>query len=92
MNKLISTSLAYTAFALISGCASNGMMKQDDMKAGTPMKGSGMEMKMMDANSDGMLSKEEFMKYHEAMFEKMKGDNGKVNIKDMQMMGDMMKK
>ena len=46
----------------------------------------------MDANKDGMVSKEEFMKYHEAMFEKMKGDNGKVNIKDMQMMGDMMMK
>ena len=54
------------------------------------MKG-GMDMKMMDANNDGMISKEEFMKHHEAMYEKMKkGSNGMVSLKDMQMMHDSM--
>ncbi len=66
-------------------------MTREARKESIPMKAA-EEMQMMDANKDGMVSKEEFMKYHEAMFEKMKGDNGKVNIKDMQMMGDMMMK
>ena len=55
----------------------------------------GMGMKMMDVNNDGMISKEEFMKYHESMYDKMKkGSGGMVSIKDIQMMMDdmMMKK
>ena len=61
------------------------------MKDGMGMK---MDMKMMDTNNDGMFSKAEFMKHHEAMFDKMKKDsNGMVSMKDMQaMMDDMMKK
>ena len=46
-----------------------------------------MDMKAMDMNGDGMISKDEFMKYHEAMYDKMKkGSNGMVSMKDMQMM------
>ena len=61
------------------------------MQGGAGMKG-GMDMKMMDTNNDTMISKEEFMKHHESMYEKMKKDsNGMVSIKDMQMMmRDMM--
>jgi hypothetical protein len=57
-----------------------GMM---DMKSGDGMMAS-MMMKM-DTNGDGMLSKEEFMKGHEAMFDSMKGPNGMISLKDMQM-------
>lgn len=59
---------------------------------GTPLK-KGMEMqhgkgaKMMDANGDGMVSKEEFMKHHEAAFDKMKkNSSGTVDMKDMEPM------
>ena len=62
------------------------------MNMGMGMK---MNLKMMDTNGDGMVSKDEFMKYHEAMYDKMKKDvNGMVSLKDMEMMnhGSMMKK
>lgn len=42
-------------------------------------------MSRMDANGDGMISKEEFMKAHEAMFDHMKGSNGMISLQDMQM-------
>ncbi len=99
MKKLISIGLvAVFLGAGLSGCAQDGMMKQDSMKGGMAMKdgmGMKMDMKMMDTNSDGMISKEEFMKHHESMYDKMKKDsNGMVSTKDMQMMMDgmMMKK
>ena len=98
MKKLISISLAAMLFAGLSGCAKDSMMKQDSMQGGMSMKegmGMKMDMKMMDTNNDGMISKEEFMKHHESMYDKMKKDsNGMVSTKDMQMMMDgmMMKK
>ena len=95
MTKLISPGVAALLFAGISGCAQDGMMKQDSMKGRIAMK-DGMGMQMMDVNSDGMISKEEFMKHHESMYDKMKKDsNGMVSMKDMQLMMDdmmMMKK
>jgi len=58
-----------------------------------------MDMNVMDTNHDGMISKQEFMKYHEKMWAMMKKNkSGMVNIKDMEMMhagmmqdGSMMK-
>jgi hypothetical protein len=95
MKKLISIGLVAVLFgAGLSGCARDGMMNRGSMKDGTG-KNMNMDSTMMDANSDGMVSKEEFMKHHEAMFDKMKKDsNGMVSMKDMQMMMDsmMMKK
>ena len=86
MRKLISISLVAMIFAGLSACA------QDSMKGGMAMK-DGMDMKMMDSNNDGMISKEEFMKHHESMYDKMKkGSNGMVSMKDMQTMMDMMMK
>lgn len=41
------------------------------------------KMSTMDANKDGMVSKDEFMKAHEAMFDRMKGANGMISLKDM---------
>jgi hypothetical protein len=44
-------------------------------------------MKDLDTNSDGMISKEEFVKHHEMMYEKMKKNSkGMVDIKDMEAM------
>ena len=88
MKKLISIALAAVFVgAGLSGCAQGGMMRQDGMKGG-------MDMKMMDTNNDGMISKAEFMNHHEAMYDKMKKDSsGMVSVKDMQMMmHDMMMK
>jgi hypothetical protein len=51
------------------------------------LKGEGGGMKMMDTNGDGMISKDEFMKHHEMMWEKMKKNNtGSVDMKDMEAM------
>ena len=87
MNKLLSILLGA---AFVSAAAS--VAAADDMKQGKGM-AMGMDMKMMDTNKDGMISKEEFMKHHEAMWEKMKKNkNGMVDIKDMNMMHDMMMK
>ena len=85
MKNLITTSLAALLAASLSGCAQDGMMRQGSMQGG-------MDMKMMDTNNDAMISKEEFMKHHEVMYDKMKkGSNGMVSVKDMQMMmHDMM--
>ena len=44
--------------------------------------------KMMDTNGDGMISKDEFMKHHEQMWERMKkNSDGMVDVKTMPMMG-----
>ena len=56
----------------------------DDMK---------MDPKIMDTNGDGMISKNEFMKFHEDMWAKMKKNkSGMVDVKEMQTMmsGSMM--
>ena len=85
MKNLMSRSLAAVLAASLSGCAQDGLMRQGSMQGS-------MDMKMMDTNNDAMISKEEFMKHHEAMYDKMKkGSNGMVSVKDMQvMMHDMM--
>lgn len=71
------------------GCAQHGMMKHEGAQG---MGGMASHMAMIDNNNDGFVSKEEFMKHHEAMFDKMKKDsNGMVSLKDMQAMHDRMK-
>ena len=57
------------------------------MKQKRAMHKGGMEMKSMDTNKDGMISKEEFMAFHEAKFDAMKKNkDGMVDVKDMSMM------
>ncbi len=41
------------------------------------------DMKMMDTNSDGMISKDEYMNYYEQKYGNMKQTDGMVNMKDM---------
>ena len=43
-----------------------------------------MDYKMMDSDSDGMISKDEYMTYHEQSYGKMKHTNDNVSIKDME--------
>lgn len=75
------------AFANEKGSAPGGMMGGGMM--GGDMKGMMnmmRHMQTMDANGDGMLSKEEFVKSHEAMFDSMpKNKDGLVSMKDMSM-------
>ena len=97
MKKLLSIGVAALVLVGVAGCAQDSMMKRDSMQGNMPMKeGMGMQMmKMMDTNGDGMISRDEFMKHHEAMYDKMKkGSNGMVSVMDMQMMMQemMMKK
>lgn len=41
------------------------------------------DSKVMDTDSDGMISKEEYTTHHEQAYGKMKQTNGSVSIKDM---------
>ena len=44
----------------------------------------GMELRAMDTNKDGMISKQEFMAFHEARFDAMKkNEDDLVDVKDM---------
>ena len=84
MNKLF--------FVIVSSalmCSSIPSIAADDMKCGHGM----MKMKNMDTDNDGTVSKEEFMKAHDAMWDGMKKNkDGLVDVKEMQMMHKGMKK
>lgn len=76
-----------TSVFFITGCsaiAANNKPDQSTMM-GKPNKMGDMmhHMKGMDANGDGVLSKDEFMKAHEAMFDSMKNKDGVVDMKNM---------
>jgi hypothetical protein len=59
------------------------------LMAGACVGAGAADMAMMDTNRDNMISKDEFMKHHEAMFDKMKKNGqGMVAVKDMQMSMD----
>jgi Ca2+-binding EF-hand superfamily protein len=84
MNKLF---FAVVSVALV--CSSVSAMAREDMKCGQGM----TQMKNMDTDNDGTISKEEFMKAHEAMWDEMKKNkDGLVDVKEMQMMHKGMKK
>ena len=79
MSKTLSILLGAALLAVTSASVA-----ADNMKPGAGMK---MDMKTMDRNGDGMVSKDEFMKHHEAMYDKMKKNkDGMVDMKDMGMM------
>lgn len=84
MNKLF---LIFVGGAL--ACSSFLSFARDDMKCGHGM----MQMQNMDTDNDGTVSKEEFMKAHETMWDGMKKNkDGLVDAKEMQMMHKGMKK
>ena len=63
--------MIYTIFAAVASAAS-------------PAFGADNTLKMMDANSDGMISKAEYMKHHERMWGILKKNNdGLVKLEDM---------
>ena len=85
MNMFASTLVA-TALMCATGFAfANDGMKHDGMHPG---------MAAMDANGDGMISKDEFMNFHQAQWDKMpKNKDGMVMMKDLEKMHqDMMMK
>ena len=74
--------ISILAMAAMLGAGASALAKDDMMMR--PM----MDTKMMDANGDGMISKTEYMAYHESMWMKMKKNkDGMVMVKDMGMMG-----
>ena len=78
--------------SLMTGLAIAGSVAATDVDDMHHCKGMGMEMKSMDSNGDGMISKEEFMKYHEAKFDSMKNSAGMLDMKTMGTMHEGMKK
>jgi hypothetical protein len=53
------------------------------LKRNGSMSHSDQEMKMMDTNNDGMVSKDEYTVYHEKMYDKMRQEkNGGVSYKN----------
>ncbi|GIZ50431.1 hypothetical protein [Noviherbaspirillum aridicola] len=79
------------AAALSTACGS--MHGHRDMQArhhGAGYGGHGGMMAGMDVNRDGKLSREEFMRAHEAMFDRMKGPDGMISLRDMPMHGQGM--
>ena len=81
MNQFINTIfVASLTFAAYSALAEDKTNTKDAMDGLTQNQ---MSSKIMDNNADGMVSKDEFMAYHEKKFSKMKQTNGAVSIKDM---------
>ena len=81
--------LLYIFVAMGVASVSISAVAADDVKP----QGMMMDMKAMDTNHDGMISKQEFMKYHEKMWAMMKKNkSGMVDMKDMEMMHDGMMK
>ena len=81
MRKLIAI-LCGTALLGLSSVA----FAQDKMKSDKPVadKAAAKDSMKMDANNDGMVSQDEFMNYHKAMWAKIK-----KNDKGMAMMADV---
>jgi EF-hand domain pair len=78
MKKLLYGTLGCALLGLsLSAVADDSMMMKHDQAM----------VKAMDTNNDGKISKEEFMAYHEKMWDSMKKDsNGMVDAKSMMMM------
>jgi hypothetical protein len=78
MNKFTSTLVAAALMCTTSFAFANDGMKHDGMHSG---------MAAMDTNGDGMISKDEFMNFHQAQWDKMpKNKDGMVIMKDMEKM------
>ena len=68
------------AWPLVNVLIAGYAIGRHDMSSGhvgMGMKSEQAMMTKMDTNGDGMLSKDEFMKGHEIMFDRMKGPDGR---------------
>ncbi len=71
---------------LSAGCAHDRTMRHGAMHGGAGMAG-GMGPQAMDADKDGMISRDEFMNYHGAMYDRMpKNSGGTVSVAEMNKM------
>lgn len=85
MRKLLAVLCSTVLVGLAGPAVAQGTTKEDKMATKESMKE--MRMKGMDTNNDGMISKEEFMKYHESMWNKMKKNQaGMAMMEDVEMM------
>lgn len=72
-----------------SASTSTGNTGASNKKANKSMKhksgknANSMDYKMIDANSDGMISRDEYMNHHEMAYGKMKQTKGGVSMKEM---------
>lgn len=83
MNKLL-LALAATVCVGASLPAAAHSPNKDEMRMG---------VKMMDTDHDGTVSKDEFMKFHETMFDRMDKDkSGTLNSKELRMGHEKMMK
>lgn len=78
MKKLMTLSTAVLCIAAAPAFAGDDQRMYKNME---------MNMKAMDANSDGMISREEFMRFHEMRWgELKKNSSGMVDMKEMHTM------
>ena len=84
------TTIVLAVGLALSSVSSMAMDETKNMNMKSDMKM--MDMKMMDKDSDGMISKTEFMNAHEMMFDHMKNSEGMISVKDMAMMKKNMMK
>lgn len=71
--------------AIVSGCAAVGAdeskTKHGMNQGKMPMMA--MHMAQMDKDKDGLASKQEFMEFHEQMFDMMKNESGVIDLNNM---------
>jgi hypothetical protein len=72
MNKLITIGLAAALCGTVLATSAQDATTKEGMAAMKVMDMKPMGMKTMDANTDGVISNDEFTKHHEAKWEKMK--------------------
>lgn len=84
MRKLIAVMCSTALMAMAGSAVAQDKMKTDKPMADKPAT-TAKEMKM-DANNDGMVSQDEFMNYHKAMWAKIKrNDKGMATMADINM-------
>ena len=81
MNKFINT--LFTTALVISAFNASAATKSENAECKKHDNQSKMDMKMMDTNNDGSVSKDEYMSFHDKAYGSMKQTNGGVSNKDM---------
>lgn len=85
MNRLITSGLALALCTAGVAASAADMTAPTDPSATAPTAMPCAGMKGLDANGDGLISKDEFTKHHDAMWSKMKKDaGGNVSVKELE--------